>query len=198
MGNASSKTARGRLGKELPPVKQTDWDDGYGWKDTGVKYFNDDHDREHFIGEIVCQPALACIFADFHDLKGAVLTVATSNGLTNLDDHDFKLMYSRRGENDDRIIARIVAIKDGAITAKIEPELDGADQVEAFKVFKKDVEVKLDRVLMSIPDHGSSVSASIAGPSRANAGGAEEDDDLPAYTSADVGMLQAKPGSRRG
>jgi hypothetical protein len=65
-------------------------------------------------------------------------------------------------------------------------------------VFKKDVEVKLDRVLMSIPDHGSSVSASIAGPSRANAGGAEEDDDLPAYTSADVGMLQAKPGSRRG
>jgi hypothetical protein len=148
---------------------------------------------------LLCQPSLACILTDLRNLKGAVLTVATSNGLTNLDEHDFKLMYSRRGENDDRIIARIVAIKDGAITAKIEPELDGADQVEAFKVLKKDVEVKLDRVLMSIPHQGPSVSASAAGPSRANAVEAEEDDDdLPAYTSADVGMLQAKPRSRRG
>jgi hypothetical protein len=190
---------RARLGKELPQVKQVDWDDGYGWKETGVKYFNDEHDREHFIGKTVCHLTLACILAEFHDLKGAVLTVATSNGLTNLDEHEFKLMYSRRGENDDRIIARIVAIKDGAITAKIEPELDGADQVEAFKVLKKDVEVKLDRVLMSIPDHGPSGRASAAGPSTLSSVEAEEeDDDLPAYTSADVGMLQAKPRSRRG
>ena len=51
----------------------------------------------------------------------AVIAVASQNGVLNLDDHDLKLLYSRRESNDDRIVATIVAVKEGAIRAKIEP-----------------------------------------------------------------------------
>ncbi|KAI7297349.1 hypothetical protein KC315_g18500 [Hortaea werneckii] len=52
-----------------------------------------------------------------------VVTVLTQNGQISLSDHELLLLYARR-END-RLVARIVAKKDGVIHAKIEPmELD--------------------------------------------------------------------------
>ncbi|KAI7558015.1 hypothetical protein KC316_g13366 [Hortaea werneckii] len=52
-----------------------------------------------------------------------VVAVLTQNGQIILSDHELVLLYARR-END-RLIARIVAKKDGVINAKIEPmELD--------------------------------------------------------------------------
>lgn len=70
----------------------------------------------------------------------------------DLSDHDFKLLYSRREGKDDRFVARIVAVKDNVITAKIEPELDGQGHEEAFMALRKDVEIKLDRLLDAVPD----------------------------------------------
>ncbi|KAI6867146.1 hypothetical protein KC338_g4505 [Hortaea werneckii] len=53
----------------------------------------------------------------------SVVTVLTQNGQVSLSDHELVLPYARR-ENE-RLIARIVAKKDGVIHAKIEPmELD--------------------------------------------------------------------------
>ena len=107
--------------------------------------------------------------------------MATNNGITDLDGHDFKLFYSRRESNQDRIVARIVAVKDGKIAAKIEPETDGTDQREAFVALKKDIEVKLDRILQNVPSGPSD-----AGPSRTRAPGTV--DAPPAYSSASVGI----------
>lgn len=76
-----------------------------------------------------------------------------------------RLMYSRRESNDERIIARLVAMQNGKITAKIEPESDGSDNREAFLALKKDVEVRLDRVLQGVPS--GSNSAATATPSDA-------------------------------
>lgn len=89
-----------------------------------------------------------------------MIAVATQNGAINLDDHDFRIVYSRRGENEDRIVARLVAIKDGIMKTKIEPRADGKDQSEALKALRKDVEIKLDQILESIPDSSSSIVAS--------------------------------------
>ncbi|KAI6876933.1 hypothetical protein KC318_g17930 [Hortaea werneckii] len=52
-----------------------------------------------------------------------VVTVLTQNGQISLSDHELLLLYARR--ESDRLVARIVAKKDGVIHAKIEPmELD--------------------------------------------------------------------------
>lgn len=116
----------------------------------------------------------------------AIIAVITSNGLIDLTEHDFKLLYARREDNDDRIIARIVAVKDGVIEAKIEPVLDGEDQTEAFKALKKDVEVKLDQILREVPDRQSTTVA-VAGSSRRGPTSPLVDAP-PAYGSRDVGM----------
>lgn len=54
-----------------------------------------------------------------------------------------------------RLVATLVAIDDkGAIKVKIEPEADGRDVPEAFRAFKKDVEMRLERLLRDVPDGG--------------------------------------------
>ena len=85
-----------------------------------------------------------------------------------MDEHKFRLLYSRR-END-RIVARVVAEKEGVIKAQIEPARDGKDQSEAFNALRRDVEISLDRILKDVPgasggkvDGGSKTAAS---PSR--------------------------------
>ena len=94
------------------------------------------------------------------------MAVATQNGRIKLDEHDFKLLYSRRGPNEDRIVARLVAMKNGVITAKIEPVADGKSQKEAFQALRRHIEVQLDQLLQAIPDGiNAGPSGSIAGPS---------------------------------
>ncbi len=58
--------------------------------------------------------------------------------------------------------------------------MDGVNQEEAFKALRKDVEVKLDRILQAIPDRDEAGSLSVAGSSRTEA--------PPAYNSPDVGI----------
>ncbi|GAB1743059.1 hypothetical protein NU219Hw_g8754t1 [Hortaea werneckii] len=85
-----------------------------------------------------------------------IVTVLTQNGQIGLSDHELVLLYARR-END-RLIARIVAKKDGVIHAKIEPTSDGNDQKEAFRALKRHVEMELDVILNHVP--GASAAAS--------------------------------------
>lgn len=120
----------------------------------------------------------------------AVIAVATNNGLVDLAGHEFKLLYSRPEARDDHFIARIVAIKDGVIDAKIEPATDGTDQAEAFKALKKDVEVKLDRLLQQVPDRGPAT----AGPSTGarSSTRTRTSDAPPAYGSTEVDMTPSK------
>lgn len=115
-----------------------------------------------------------------------MISVATQNGIIELD--DFKMLYSRRGENDDRIIARLVAIKDGIIKAKIEPQGDGKDQPEAFRAFRRGVEVQLERILRSVP--GGSPSVAPEGSDTDSL--VTLDDDPPAYNGRYVGMMEPK------
>ena len=122
----------------------------------------------------------------------AIIAVATANGLHDLGDHDFRLHYTRREDKEDQLVASIVAVKDGVIKAKIEPAMGGADQTEAFKALRKDVEVKLDRILQQVPDgraRGESLTA--AGTSAVIAGPV---DAPPAYSSPPVGVVHGKRG----
>ena len=100
-------------------------------------------------------------------------------------------MYSRRGENGERIVARIVAVKEGIIKAKIEPEADGENQAEAMKAFRRDVEVKLDQLLQTIPSGSSSIvpgSSGLASPASP-----VPSDAPPSYTSTGfVGVMDNK------
>jgi len=94
-------------------------------------------------------------------------------------------LYSRK-END-RIVARIVAEKDGVIKAKAEPESDGKDQAEAFKALRKDIEVKLEHILANVPTAEPGIMDA-AGPSRVPRAGTRTlpPDAPPAYGSGDV------------
>ena len=50
------------------------------------------------------------------------------------------------------MLATLVAIDEkGVITVKVEPEADGRNVAEAFRAFKRDVEVKLERLLRDVP-----------------------------------------------
>jgi hypothetical protein len=50
------------------------------------------------------------------------------------------------------LLATLVAIDEkGVITVKVEPEADGRNVAEAFRAFKRDVEVKLERLLRDVP-----------------------------------------------
>jgi hypothetical protein len=111
-----------------------------------------------------------------------LVSLATSNGSINLDNHDIKLFFSRRiyevpipmtpptsstkpgwrtlmpgspSEPDDgtRVLATLVAIDEtGVIRVKIASETDGRDVAEAFRAFKKDVEIKLEKLLSDVPN----------------------------------------------
>ncbi|KAI7207873.1 hypothetical protein KC333_g9330 [Hortaea werneckii] len=89
-----------------------------------------------------------------------VVTVLTQNGQISLADHELLLLYARR-END-RLIARIVAKKDGVIHAKIEPANDGNDQKEAFRALKRHVEMELDVILNHVPGANAAASNNVA------------------------------------
>jgi hypothetical protein len=50
------------------------------------------------------------------------------------------------------LLATLVAIDEkGVITTKIEPEGDGRNVAEAFRSFKRDVEIQLARLLRGVP-----------------------------------------------
>ena len=98
----------------------------------------------------------------------------TQNGQLDLSQHDFKLVYSERGAYN-TVVAYIVAFKDGVIRAKLEPVSGGYIQEEAFKVLRKDIGCKFDRLLKDVP----SLVGNIAGPS------ATLNDAPPPYTKAD-------------
>lgn len=73
----------------------------------------------------------------------------TQNGILLLGDHQIRLLYSRRAN--DRLVARLVAEKEGIIKTKIEPTADGRDQAEAFNALRRDIEIRLDRILSDVP-----------------------------------------------
>ncbi|KAI7346055.1 hypothetical protein KC354_g14426 [Hortaea werneckii] len=89
-----------------------------------------------------------------------VVTVLTQNGQISLSDHELLLLYARR--ESDRLVARIVAKKDGVIHAKIEPVNDGNDQKEAFRALKRHVEMELDVILNHVPGANAAASKNIA------------------------------------
>lgn len=63
-------------------------------------------------------------------------------------------MPSSPSEPDDgtRVLATLVAIDEaGVIRVKIASETDGRDVAEAFRAFKKDVEIKLEELLRGVP-----------------------------------------------
>ncbi|KAI7492965.1 hypothetical protein KC367_g8897 [Hortaea werneckii] len=97
-----------------------------------------------------------------------VVTVLTQNGQIGLSDHELVLLYARR--DNDRLVARIVAKKDGVIHAKIEPGNDGKDQKEAFRALKRHVEMELDVILDQVP--GANAAASRVAACDASGGAA--------------------------
>ncbi|KAK5173827.1 uncharacterized protein LTR77_002508 [Saxophila tyrrhenica] len=143
MGNTQSNQRNyERLREVMPSV------DGGSFFDKSNKPFLSDKDRDQFIY--------------------ATITVLTQNGrLLNLEQHDFRLLYSRR-END-RLVARIVAEREGIIKAQIEPHEDGKDQAEAFKALRRHVELALDKYLKDVPGASNlpatGSQTAIAGPS---------------------------------
>lgn len=84
----------------------------------------------------------------------------TQNGQISLSDHELLLLYARR--ESDRLVARIVAKKDGVIHSKIEPVNDGNDQKEAFRARKRHVEMELDVILSHVPGANAAASKNFA------------------------------------
>ena len=112
------------------------------------------------------------------DSKDCIMAIASGNGSQSLERHDFELCYSRRDNN--RIVASLIAVKNGVIDAKIEPEADGRDQARAFWALKIDIEKRMDKLLESVPNLAS------------YAGGIDEK-DLRAYVYRDgIDMTDAK------
>lgn len=124
-----------------------------------------------------------------------LISLLTSNGSINVENHDIKLLFSRRQyevptptspsgprpsaskpgwralvpnstpEPDDgtRLLATLVAIDDtGVIRVKIEPEADGKTVAEAFRLFKRDVELKLERLLRNVPNGAGEVHINLS------------------------------------
>ena len=79
----------------------------------------------------------------------AVATVITDNGQLSLNDHEFHLLYSRTESND--LKASIVASKAGVLSAKIESPTGAPNKMEAFTLFRAEVEVKLESILAEVP-----------------------------------------------
>lgn len=93
--------------------------------------------------------------------------VLSQNGAIDLSMHNCRLLYSRR--DNDRMVARIVAEKDGIVKAQVAARDDGKDQNEAFKALRKHVERCLDSILKDVPGssyNGERVDFLSAGPSR--------------------------------
>ncbi|WPH01279.1 Hypothetical protein R9X50_00411700 [Acrodontium crateriforme] len=161
MGNNHSSTAiiKCKLSNALPDYQHSSWCD-----DKKARPYISEQDREQFIY--------------------GVAIVISNNGEFDLRDHNFALLYSRR-END-RLVARIVAEKNGVVTAKIDGEGDGKDHNEAFKVLRKHVETKLDKLLEEVPPPtaatvtGSKAPSSPPPPVRSSTGSANQVREPPA------------------
>jgi hypothetical protein len=151
MGNGQSSNRKlwWKLNFVLPESHRKD-------SDTGEKYFPDEKDREQFICTTFQTHIPNPSTATSNRTTDAIITVITRNGALDLSGYDFRLLYSRR-END-RVVARIVAEKEGIIAAKVEPETDGETQLQAFRALRKDVEIKLDRILEEVPSSGEAVA----------------------------------------
>ncbi|KXT07111.1 hypothetical protein AC578_2338 [Pseudocercospora eumusae] len=152
MGNTQSQAYQ-KISQVLPQINEHGWQDNK-WVDMGFKAFCNQGDRDQFIY--------------------SVLTVISNNGKKALENHDFKLLFSRKPN--DRMVATLVAMKMGVIEAKIEPALDGKDQADAFRSFKKHVELRLNELLETIPD---AATAPAAGPSVMSAAAKAAVPDLP-------------------
>ena len=75
-----------------------------------------------------------------------------------------QLMPGSPSEPDDgtRVLATLVAIDEtGVIRVKIASETDGRDVAEAFRAFKKDVEIKLERLLREVPSGSGGVGVGV-------------------------------------
>jgi hypothetical protein len=193
MGNETSKpgptTLYGRISKAIPPTApQYGVNENSDWVDKGMKAFASESDRDQFICKFF--GTKHTIPTDAYDQwtqtnpihKDGLISLATSNGSINLENHDIKLFFSRRkyeapiptppptsstkpawralmsgspSEPDDgtRLLATLVAIDEsGVIRVKIASEEDGRDVAEAFRAFKKDVEIKLEKLLSEVPN----------------------------------------------
>ena len=73
----------------------------------------------------------------------------SQNGSINLENHDVRLLYSRR-END-RLVARIIAEQEGVVKAQVVARDDGKDQDQAFQQLRTHVERTLDTILKDVP-----------------------------------------------
>lgn len=93
-------------------------------------------------------------------ITGCIIATVSENGYQSLDRHDFELCYSRRENN--RIVASLVALKDGVIDAKLEPDEDGKDEAEAFVAFKMDMERRMNKLLESVPNVAGSPASNPA------------------------------------
>lgn len=149
MGNEVSTGRRieGKIENILPSLHSGEDE---GWTDKKFKPFSGDKDRQQFVCRCSACPHYAGLrLITFHE--DAIITVITNNGQVPLNEHQFRLLYSRT-ENDD-VKARIVAVKGGTqrIEAKIESSAGGANQMEAFKLLRAEVEMKLERILSAVP-----------------------------------------------
>ena len=97
----------------------------------------------------------------------ATITVLSQNGAIDLNNHEFRLLYSRRGN--DRLVARIVAEQEGIVKAQIEPAADGKDQAQAFVALRRHIEMRLDEVLSEVPGASTSKATRYT----------DEEDDMP-------------------
>ena len=166
MGNAQSNAwSYQRLSNVMPSMDRSGCNSpATSWFDKSSKPFATEKDRDQFI----CKTAqLHFVEHVLTPLSDATITVLSQNGTIKLEQHDFRLLYSRR-END-RLVARIVAEKEGIIKAQVEPHEDGKDQAEAFKALRRHVELALDRILRDVPGASNLPSSgsplAIAGPS---------------------------------
>ena len=171
MGNEESKpqTLYRRISKALPPVApQYGNNENSDWVDKGAKAFASDGDRDQFIyGLISLLTSNGSLNLDGHDIKlffsrrqyegipipSTPPTSATKPGWR-------QLMPGSPSEPDDgtRVLATLVAIDEtGVIRVKIASETDGRDVAEAFRAFKKDVEIKLEKLLREVPSGSGGV-----------------------------------------
>ncbi|KAK3723471.1 hypothetical protein LTR37_001723 [Vermiconidia calcicola] len=149
------------------------------WFDKSSKPFASEKDRDQFIY--------------------ATISVLSQNGRIDLQNHDFRLLYSRRGEDDDRIVAHIVAEKGGVISAQVQPAQDGKDQCEAFKALRRHVEIALEKLLSSVPgaaaydaQHPVCATAGVPGPSSGRSPASPTAPALPARTTGNFGRRESR------
>ncbi|KAK5108709.1 hypothetical protein LTR62_007856 [Meristemomyces frigidus] len=166
------------------------------WFDKSSKPFAGEKDREQFIRGFYLLKLAWDGFTDYPLIldEDGVITVLTNNGQLDLTGYNIRLLFSRR-EGDDQLVARIVAQLDGVIRAKLEPEAAGNDQTAAFLALKKDVEIKLEKILQGVPGSGGDVVAAGAGagPSQPRNAALVPVEAPPAYEGDDV---KRKPGKR--